>query len=130
MDVTRKEDIKRAFSRVLDNNKGLYGLINGAGVIRLGPGIEAPEEELLLQFNINTFGMYNVTTEFYPLIKESRGTIVNISSAAGIQCIKQYHRRKLPKAYTMSLQVLDQKAGILYLIGKQVRLYFITNKMK
>jgi NAD(P)-dependent dehydrogenase (short-subunit alcohol dehydrogenase family) len=83
MDVTRKEDIENASSIVVDNNKGLYGLVNGAGVIRLGPVIEASEEDLMLQFNINTFGMYHVTKEFYPLIKESKGRIVNISSAAG-----------------------------------------------
>ena len=83
MDVTRKEDVKKASSIVAANNKGLYGLVNGAGVIRLGPVIEAPEEDMILQFNVNTFGMYQVTKEFYPLIKESQGRIVNISSAAG-----------------------------------------------
>ncbi|MFW9905888.1 MAG: SDR family oxidoreductase [Candidatus Thorarchaeota archaeon] len=71
MDVTRREDLKSALSVIIDNNNGLYGLVNGAGVIRLGPVIEAPEEEIMLQFNINTFGMYQVTKEFYHLIKES-----------------------------------------------------------
>jgi NAD(P)-dependent dehydrogenase (short-subunit alcohol dehydrogenase family) len=83
MDITKKEDIRNALSKVHDNNKGLYGLDNSAGVIRLGSVIEAPEEELELQFSVNVLGMYRVTKEFYPMIKNSTGRIINISSAAG-----------------------------------------------
>ncbi|MFX0172226.1 MAG: SDR family oxidoreductase [Candidatus Hodarchaeota archaeon] len=83
MDITKKEDIRNAFSIVNDNKEGLYGLINSAGVIRLGPVIEASEEELELQFSVNVFGIYHVTKEFYPLIKESKGRIINVSSTAG-----------------------------------------------
>lgn len=83
MDVTKKNDIKNALSIVIENNNGLFGLVNGAGVIRLGPIIEAPEEELEMQLNVNVLGMYRVTKECFPLLKESKGRIINISSAAG-----------------------------------------------
>ncbi|MFX1283784.1 MAG: SDR family NAD(P)-dependent oxidoreductase [Promethearchaeota archaeon] len=83
MDVTKKDDIKNTLATVMEDNLGLYGLINSAGIIRLGPVMEAPDEELELQFNVNVFGMYQVTKAFYPLLSKSKGRIINISSAAG-----------------------------------------------
>ncbi|MFX0184484.1 MAG: hypothetical protein ACFE95_15485 [Candidatus Hodarchaeota archaeon] len=39
------------------------------------------EEELELHFRVNVFGIYRLTKEFYLLIKDSMGRIINISSS-------------------------------------------------
>jgi NAD(P)-dependent dehydrogenase (short-subunit alcohol dehydrogenase family) len=69
---------------VRTGGKGLYGLVNNAGVVALGPITEISEDELAWIFNVNVFGVYRVTKAFAPLIIESTGRIVNISSISGI----------------------------------------------
>jgi NAD(P)-dependent dehydrogenase (short-subunit alcohol dehydrogenase family) len=64
--------------------KGLYGLVNNAGVLTLGPITEIEEEELAWIIDVNLMGVYRVTKAFAPMIIESKGRITNISSIAGV----------------------------------------------
>ncbi len=84
LDVTRQDEIDAAVKTVRAGGKGLYGLVNNAGVATLGPITEISEDELRWIFDVNVFGVYRVTKAFAPLIIESRGRIVNISSISGI----------------------------------------------
>jgi len=84
LDVTKQDDIDAAVETVRAGGKGLYGLVNNAGVVTLGPITEISEDELTWIFDVNVFGVYRVTKAFAPLIIESRGRIVNISSISGI----------------------------------------------
>jgi NAD(P)-dependent dehydrogenase (short-subunit alcohol dehydrogenase family) len=84
LDVTKQDEIDAAVAIVRAGGKGLYGLVNNAGVVTLGPITEVDEEDLAWIFDVNVFGVYRVTKAFAPLIIESRGRIVNISSISGI----------------------------------------------
>ncbi len=84
LDVTKQDEIDAAVEAVRAGGKGLYGLVNNAGVVTLGPITEISEDELSWIFDVNVFGVYRVTKAFAPLVIESRGRIVNISSISGI----------------------------------------------
>jgi len=84
LDVTYPEDIEAALQQITDAGRGLYGVVNNAGVAIVGPLIETDIEELEWLFDVNVYGPYRITQAFAPLILESRGRVVNISSIAGI----------------------------------------------
>ena len=84
LDVTRQDEINAAVETVRAGGKGLYGLVNNAGILVLGPITEIDEDELAWIFDVNLMGVYRVTKAFAPLIIESKGRIINISSIAGI----------------------------------------------
>ena len=84
LDVTVQQEIDAAVRRVREAGRGLYGLVNNAGVGVVGGLIEVAEEDLQFQFDVNVFGPYRVTKAFAPLILESRGRITTIGSLSGI----------------------------------------------
>lgn len=84
LDVTIQSDIDAAVKFVSNRGRGLYGLINNAGVAMAGPLIEVPIEELEWLFDVNVYGPYRITQAFAPLLIESSGRIVNIGSLTGI----------------------------------------------
>lgn len=84
LDVTKQDEIDAAVETVRAGGKGLYGLVNNAGVLALGPITEIDEDELAWILDVNLMGVYRVTKAFAPLIIESKGRISNISSIAGI----------------------------------------------
>lgn len=84
LDVTSPDDIAAAVETVRKAGRGLYGLVNNAGVAVRGLLTEAKEEDLRFVFDVNVFGPYRVTKAFAPLILESGGRITTISSIAGI----------------------------------------------
>jgi NAD(P)-dependent dehydrogenase (short-subunit alcohol dehydrogenase family) len=84
LDVTLPAEISAAVETVRDGKRGLYGLVNNAGVASGGPLLEFDEAQVRWLFDVNIFGAYKVTQAFAPLIIESKGRISNISSIAGI----------------------------------------------
>ncbi len=84
LDVTKPEDIDAAVQAVAQAGRGLYGLVNNAGIYADGPVIDTSPEEFDLLMKVNLYGPYRVTRAFAPLIKASHGRIVNIGSISGI----------------------------------------------
>ncbi|WP_406684890.1 SDR family oxidoreductase [Seonamhaeicola sp. MEBiC1930] len=84
LDVTKWDDINAAVETVKKEGRGLYALVNNAGVGIWGPLTEVEEDDLEFIFNVNVYGPYRVTKAFAPLIIESKGRISTISSIAGI----------------------------------------------
>ncbi|MGI9530537.1 SDR family NAD(P)-dependent oxidoreductase [Lutimonas sp.] len=84
LDVNNWDEINAAVETVKTGNRGLYGLVNNAGVAILAPLIEVEEDELDYIFNVNIYGPYRITKAFAPLIIESKGRIATISSISGI----------------------------------------------
>ena len=84
LDVTIQSEINAAAEFVKAQGKGLYGLINNAGVVVLGPLIELSEEDMQFQLDVNLFGPYRVTKAFADLLIESKGRIMTTSSISGI----------------------------------------------
>src|SRR5256886_13063099 len=58
-------------------------LVNNAGIPAAGPLELFPLDELRRVLEVNLIGVVAVTQAFLPLLKASRGRIVNISSVAG-----------------------------------------------
>jgi NAD(P)-dependent dehydrogenase (short-subunit alcohol dehydrogenase family) len=84
LDVTKPEEIAAAVQAVRSAGRGLYGLVNNAGVAVVGPLTEASMEDLEWVFDVNVFGPVRITKAFAPLILESGGRITTISSISGI----------------------------------------------
>ena len=83
LDVTKQDEIDAAVTTIRDAGRGLYGLVNKAGVVVLSPLIEIDEEDFDFQMNVNVYGPYRITRAFAPLIMESKGRISIISSISG-----------------------------------------------
>ena len=62
---------------------GLVALVNNAGVVVPGPLEFVPLDQLREQFEVNVIGQVAVIQAFLPLLRETRGRIVNISSIDG-----------------------------------------------
>jgi NAD(P)-dependent dehydrogenase (short-subunit alcohol dehydrogenase family) len=84
LDVNVQDDIDAAVDFVRSEGRGLYGLVNNAGVGVIAPLIEVDEEDLWFQMNVNVFGPYRVTKAFAPMIIESKGRITTTGSISGI----------------------------------------------
>lgn len=91
MDVTNEEQVKASVKEVeaILAGKGLGGLINNAGIAVGGPLSEMPMNEIRAHFDVNVFGLLNVTRAYLPLLgmrdkhNNLPGRIVNISSIGG-----------------------------------------------
>jgi NAD(P)-dependent dehydrogenase (short-subunit alcohol dehydrogenase family) len=116
LDVNVQEDIDAAVELIANEGRGLYGLVNNAGVGVLGPLIEISEEDLWFQINVNVFGPYRVTKAFAPLIIESKGRITTTGSISGILSGFMFGPYSMSKhaveAFTDSLALEMQKFGV------------------
>ena len=84
LDVNKPDQIKAAVETIEKAGRGLYGLVNNAGVAILYPLIEVEESELDFQFNVNIYGPYRVTKAFAPMIIKEKGRITTTGSISGI----------------------------------------------
>ena len=83
-DITKDEDIEKIVSIIKDNeNSKVDLLINNAGM-GISGAIENHElEDIEKIISVNFTGLVNVTRKFIPLLRNSKGMIVNVSSVAG-----------------------------------------------
>jgi NAD(P)-dependent dehydrogenase (short-subunit alcohol dehydrogenase family) len=83
LDVNQQDQIDAAVRTIREAGRGLYGLVNNAGVVVVSPLIEIDEEDFHFQMNVNIYGVYRITKAFAPLIIESKGRISVIGSISG-----------------------------------------------
>ena len=116
LDVTIQEQIDAAVATVSEGGRGLYGLVNNAGVFIGGPATDVSVEELEWLMDVNVYGVYRVTQAFAPMIIESSGRITTIGSISGILASAfggQYSMSKHAiEAYTDSLADLMDDVGV------------------
>lgn len=116
LDVTVQSDIDAAVKTITEAGRGLYGLINNAGVVVLGPLIEMDEEDFHFQMDVNVYGPYRVTRAFAPLIIESKGRISTISSISGFLAGPMFGPYSMSKhameAYGDSLAAEMERFGV------------------
>ena len=84
IDVTNQDQIDAAVTLIEKEGRGLWGVVNNAGVNVVAPMIEADINDLEFLFDVNVFGVFRVTKAFAPMLIESKGRIVNISSISGV----------------------------------------------
>jgi len=84
LDVTIQSEIDAAAAFVKSEGRGLYGLINNAGVGVFGPLMLLSEEDMDFQFDVNLLGPYRITKAFGDQLIQSKGRVMTVSSIAGI----------------------------------------------
>ncbi len=90
-DVTDHAGVETAVSQVQAalGEQNLAGLVNNAGISTLGPLAHMPLDDFRRQFEVNLFGLLDVTQQFLPVLgarpgaPEPHGRIVNVSSVSG-----------------------------------------------
>ena len=103
MDVTDRKSIERAFNEVKSQTDSLAGIVNFAGILRVGSISEMPEEMLSQLLDINVMGTYRVNQIFLPLLNtDSKGRIINVSSETGWQSGGPFNG-----AYAMSKHAIE-----------------------
>ncbi len=84
LDVTSLQDIEAAVATITKGGRGLYGLVNNAGIGALGNVATIKPEEFDLVMAVNMYGPYRLTKAFMPLIIAQKGRITTIGSIGGI----------------------------------------------
>lgn len=97
-DVTDLNSIKEAINKGVKKFGSIDVLVNNAGFDTVGPLEAATHEQIVQQVNTNLVGLIEVTKEMIPHFrKQKSGTIINLSSIAGIMTIPiqtLYHATK------------------------------------
>ncbi|MEX0707268.1 MAG: SDR family NAD(P)-dependent oxidoreductase [Woeseia sp.] len=116
LDVMIQEDIDNAVRMISEAGRGLYGLVNNAGVGIAGDATAMTEEDLHFTMNVNVYGPYRVTRAFAPLIIESTGRITTIGSISGVlsgRSLASYSMSKhAVESYTDSLAAEMEDHGV------------------
>ncbi len=85
LDVTKQDQVDAAVAFVRKEGRGLWAVVNNAGVGTRAPVAAVTDDELDFVFGVNVTGVVRVTRAFIPLIVENRGRIVTTGSIAGIR---------------------------------------------
>lgn len=85
LDVTDLESIKKSVEQGLEKFSTIDVLINSAGYGLIGVFESSDEAQIQKQFEVNVFGLMNMTKAILPAMrKQKKGVIINISSFGGV----------------------------------------------
>ncbi|MDP9938031.1 SDR family oxidoreductase [Ectopseudomonas alcaliphila] len=84
LDVNDGEALQQLSTRLNEEIGGLDVLINNAGYGAMGPLLDGGVEAMQRQFETNVFSIVGVTRAFFPLLRRSRGLVVNIGSISAL----------------------------------------------
>lgn len=101
LDVTRQDEIDAAADLIKKSGRGLYGLVNNAGIGTVGTVADMRPEEFDLLMAVNLYGPYRMTRAVEPLIVAAKGRVINIGSISGIGFSSNL------MAYSMSKHALE-----------------------
>ncbi len=84
LDVTDQRSIQLAVDTIIEEAAGIYGLVHSAGLSLRGFFEDLSETEIRRLFDVNVFGVMEVTKAVLPYMRSARhGRIVIIGSAGG-----------------------------------------------
>jgi ketoreductase RED2 len=87
-DISNAEDCTRLVAEVIERFGRLDILVNNAGVTQMIPhsDLDAATVDVWREiFEVNVFGTWQLTVAAMSALRESRGSIVNVSSVAGLR---------------------------------------------
>lgn len=119
--ITKTEDIEKAFEQISAKTKSLYAIIHLAGVYFMDSLVEISEERFTKIFNINVFGIYRINKTFLPLLKSGSRILITSSEVAplrplpfnGIYSITKSTIEKYAYSLRMELNLLNIKVSVL-----------------
>ncbi len=84
LDINRDAEVERVVPELASRHGGFGALVNNAGYGLWGPVGSLSSNELAAQFETNVFAAHRMTRAVLPeMLKQRRGTIINISSVLG-----------------------------------------------
>jgi len=85
LDVTKEEEIKASVEEAIKKFGQIDVLVNNAGIGYFGAIEESEDDEVRQMFEINFWGLANMTRAVLPLMRKQRsGNIVNVASIGGL----------------------------------------------
>ena len=84
LDVTKQDEINAVADLISKSGRGLYGLVNNAGIATVGTVADMKPEEFDLLMAVNLYGPYRMTRAVEPLIIAAKGRVINMGSIGGI----------------------------------------------
>ena len=117
LDVTNTKTIDAAIRTGLDRFGRIDVLVNNAGHGSLGALESATDQQIRQQFDVNVFGVIDVTKAVLPVMRQQRsGVVINVSSVGGrvtFPFSSLYHATKFAvEGLTESLQYELNPLGI------------------
>ena len=121
LEVTDAESIKAAAALIESKCKELNGLVNNAGIVVAAPLEFVPMEDLRKQFEVNVIGQIAVTQAFLPMLRKSKGRVINVGSVSGIfatpftgpYCASKFAMEAMSDALRMELKPWDIEVSLI-----------------
>lgn len=109
LDLASEKSSQAAINRIQNETGRLDFLFNNADVLFPSPAIDVAVEKAQECFDINLFGVINITNAAIELLKQSKGTIVNTGS------VLAFTPYPYSSVYSASKAALEQYTNILRL---------------
>ena len=121
LDVSKQDSVDTAIQEITNRGTGLDALVNNAGITLAGPLLSFNDAEMLEQFQVNFFGIHRVTRACFPMLRQSKGRIVMISSDSGFYstpffgpyCASKFAVEGYADSLRRELQFIDIKVIII-----------------
>ena len=102
-DVSKESDAAAVIAKVIGHTGRLDVLVNNAGIGKFAPLEQSTADDVRAMFDINVLGLSFITQAALPLLKEARGSIINISSTVGTRPMANASHYAATKAAVDSL---------------------------
>lgn len=98
LDVQKQDTIEAAIKEGIDKFGKIDVVLNNAGYGLMGTFESASRESIQRQYDVNVFGLFDVTRTILPHFRENKsGTVINVSSIGGritFPLVSLYHSTK------------------------------------
>ncbi|CAN8031628.1 hypothetical protein HPB47_010716 [Ixodes persulcatus] len=84
LDITKQDSVREALKKAEVQEKGLWGLVNNAGVCVLGEFEWMTQEQVEHTFGVNVLGTLRLSKACLPYIRKSKGRLVTITTVMAV----------------------------------------------
>jgi len=108
LDICDQNSLVKTFEIISNSTNQLDAIIHTAGILEVGSMVEIPIEKIQKILDVNLLGVYQVNKIFLPLILNSKGRILILSSETGKQTAAPFNG-----AYALSKYALEAYSDAL-----------------